>query len=44
VGLYREVRDQALNGTRPAMTLLVVSGLADARFKVEISAVAAGQA
>jgi enamine deaminase RidA (YjgF/YER057c/UK114 family) len=42
VGLYREVRDQALNGTRPAMTLLVVSGLADARFKVEIAAVAAG--
>jgi len=44
VTLYREVRDRALDGTRPAMTLLVVSGLADARFKVEISAVAAGRA
>jgi enamine deaminase RidA (YjgF/YER057c/UK114 family) len=42
VGLYREVRDQALGGVKPAMTLLVISGLASPQFKVEISAVAAG--
>ncbi|MGE0213764.1 MAG: RidA family protein [Parvibaculaceae bacterium] len=38
---YRAARDKALNGAAPASTLLVVQGLADPRWKVEISAVAA---
>jgi enamine deaminase RidA (YjgF/YER057c/UK114 family) len=41
VGLYREVRDAMLKGARPTATLLVVSGLANPAFKVEVSAVAA---
>ena len=41
VALYREVRDLKLNGARPAATLLVVAGLADKRFLVEVAVVAA---
>ena len=41
VGLYREIRDRMLKGHRPAATLLVVLGLADPRFVVEVSVVAA---
>jgi 2-iminobutanoate/2-iminopropanoate deaminase len=41
VGLYREVRDLMLEGARPAATLLIVTGLADPRLKVEVAAVAA---
>ena len=42
VALYREVRDKALKGARPAATLLVVAGLALPTLMVEVSAVAAG--
>jgi 2-iminobutanoate/2-iminopropanoate deaminase len=41
VALYREARDKALKGARPAATLLVVAGLALSTLKVEVSAVAA---
>jgi 2-iminobutanoate/2-iminopropanoate deaminase len=41
VALYREVRDKALKGAKPAATLLVVAGLALPTLKVEVSAVAA---
>src|SRR5262245_1313859 len=41
VALYREVRDLKLQGARPAATLLVVAGLADKRFLVEVAVVAA---
>ena len=41
VGLYRETRDRMLKGHKPAATLLVVAGLADARFVVEVGVVAA---
>jgi 2-iminobutanoate/2-iminopropanoate deaminase len=41
VALYREMRDLALKGARPAATLLVVAGLALPTLKVEVSAVAA---
>jgi 2-iminobutanoate/2-iminopropanoate deaminase len=41
VALYREVRDLKLKGARPAATLLVVAGLADKRFLVEVAVVAA---
>ncbi len=40
VGLYREVRDRMLEGAAPASTLLIVAGLADARWKVEIAVTA----
>jgi len=43
VGLYREVRDQMLDGAAPASTLLIVAGLADPRWRVEIAVVAARQ-
>ena len=43
VGLYREVRDAVLEGAAPASTLLIVAGLADPRWRVEIAAVAAGR-
>ncbi len=42
VGLYREVRDRMLEGAAPASTLLIVAGLADARWKVEIAVTAVG--
>lgn len=41
VGLYRETRDRMLKGHRTAATLLVVAGLADPRFVVEVGVVAA---
>jgi len=41
VALYREVRDLKLKGARPAATLLVVAGLAEKRFVVEVAVVAA---
>ncbi len=39
--LYRDVRDQVLTGHRCASTLLVISGLANPDWLVEIEAVAA---
>ena len=41
LGVYRRIRDQWLEGHAPAMTYLVVSGLASADYLVEIEAVAA---
>ncbi|MBO6946485.1 MAG: RidA family protein [Rhodospirillales bacterium] len=41
VGLYREVRDRMLEGHICASTLLIVSGLADPEWTVEIEAIAA---
>jgi enamine deaminase RidA (YjgF/YER057c/UK114 family) len=41
VALYRETRDRMLKGARPASTLLIVAGLADPNWLVEISVVAA---
>jgi enamine deaminase RidA (YjgF/YER057c/UK114 family) len=44
VPLYRATRDRVLAGAKPAATLLVVAGLADPKYLVEVSAVAAGPA
>lgn len=44
VALYREVRDQMLEGAKPASTLLIISGLADPAWKVEIAVRAAQEA
>jgi len=41
---YRAARDKALNGAAPASTLLVIQALADPRWKVEVSVVAAAKA
>jgi 2-iminobutanoate/2-iminopropanoate deaminase len=41
IALYRQVRDEILQGHRAAATLLVVAGLADPRLVVEVSVVAA---
>lgn len=41
VGLYRGVRDEKLEGHIAASTLLVVAGLADPSWTVEIEAIAA---
>lgn len=41
VGLYREIRDRMLGGHLTASTLLIVSGLADPNWTVEIEAIAA---
>ena len=41
VPLYRQVRDRMLGGAEPASTLIVVAGLADPRWSVEIQLVAA---
>ncbi|MDA0998501.1 MAG: RidA family protein [Proteobacteria bacterium] len=41
IGLYRQVRDRMLGGHKAASTLLIVAGLADPNWKVEIEAVAA---
>ena len=41
VPLWREVRDAFFDGHAPASTLLVVAGLANPRFKVEVEAEAA---
>ena len=40
-GLYRQVRDRLLDGAAPASTLIIVSGLADPAWLVEIEATAA---
>lgn len=42
VPLFRQVRDRMLGGAKPASTLLIISGLADPAWQVEISVVAAG--
>jgi 2-iminobutanoate/2-iminopropanoate deaminase len=41
VPIYRQVRDRMLDGAEPASTLLIVSGLADPNWHVEIQVVAA---
>jgi 2-iminobutanoate/2-iminopropanoate deaminase len=41
VGQYRSVRDSMLGEAKPASTLVVVAGLADSRWLIEIEAVAA---
>ncbi len=41
IGLYREVRDRRLEGHKSASTLLIVAGLADPTWTVEIEVVAA---
>ena len=38
---YREIRDRHLEGHQAASTLLIVAGLADARWLIEIEALAA---
>lgn len=43
VPLFRKVRDAMLDGARPASTLLIISGLADPAWQVEIAVVAAGE-
>lgn len=43
VGLYRSTRDSVLEGHEPASTLILVTELADPRWLVEISVVAAGE-
>ena len=43
IALYRDVRDAMLDGAAPASTLLIVAGLADPRWRVEIAVVAAKQ-
>jgi enamine deaminase RidA (YjgF/YER057c/UK114 family) len=43
VPLFRKVRDAMLDGAKPASTLLIISGLANPDWKVEISVVAAGE-
>jgi 2-iminobutanoate/2-iminopropanoate deaminase len=40
-GLYRQIRDRMLGGAEPASTLIVVAGLADPNWLVEIEAIAA---
>jgi len=44
IPLYRQVRDEMLAGHRAAATLIIVSGLADAKLVMEVSVVAAAQA
>jgi 2-iminobutanoate/2-iminopropanoate deaminase len=44
VKIYREVRERMMEGAAPASTLLVISGLADPKWRVEIQVVAAAQA
>ena len=43
VSIYRNVRDRMLDGAEPASTLLVISGLADSKWRVEIQVVAAAE-
>jgi enamine deaminase RidA (YjgF/YER057c/UK114 family) len=42
VAIYRKMRDRMLDGAETASTLLVISGLADPKWRVEIQVVAAG--
>jgi enamine deaminase RidA (YjgF/YER057c/UK114 family) len=44
VPIYRQVRDRMLQGAEPASTLLVIAGLADPKWHVEIQVVAAAGA
>ena len=44
LGAYREIRDRHLKGHQAASTLLIVAGLADERWLIEIEALAAAQA
>lgn len=44
VPIYRSVRDKMLAGAEPASTLLIISGLADPAWKVEIAVLAAAPA
>lgn len=41
LGAYREIRDRYLKGHQAASTLLIVAGLADERWLIEIEALAA---
>lgn len=41
IATYRKIRDEMLEGVRPASTLLCVAGLADPAWLVEIAVVAA---
>lgn len=41
VAIYRQVRDRMLAGAEPASTLLIVAGLADPSWRVELQVVAA---
>ena len=41
---YREIRDRHLGGQQAASTLLIVAGLADERWLIEIEALAAAEA
>ena len=41
---YREIRDRHLQGHQAASTLLIVAGLADERWLIEIEALAAAEA
>ena len=41
IPLFRKVRDRMIGGARPASTLLIVAGLADPSWLVEIGAIAA---
>ena len=41
IGAYREIRDRHLAGHEAASTMLVISALAQPRFKIEVEAVAA---
>ena len=41
IGGYREIRDRHLAGHEAASTMLVISALAQPRFKIEVEAVAA---
>ena len=41
---YREIRDRHLGGHQAASTLLIVAGLADERWLIEIEALAAAEA
>ena len=43
VPIFRKVRDKMLGGAKPASTLLIISGLADPAWQVEISVTAAGK-
>ena len=41
IAAYREIRDRHLAGYRAASTMIVISALAQPRFKIEVEAVAA---
>lgn len=43
IPVYRQVRDRMLEGAAPASTLIVVAGLADPRWTVELQVVAAAR-